>query len=285
MDTIINSLQNESEQILDKAPTFIYALAVLLLFILLGRFLSSAVEKAIKKGELSDTYRLFFKKLIRWIFGLFGVLIALNILGLQYITTSILAGGGITAIILGFAFRDIGENILAGFFLAFSRPFSIGDLIKSEGLEGRVKGVELRYTHIRTADGCDIFIPSSQIFSKPLHNYTRDGLRRGSFTIGIDYSDDIQSAIEILEKTVSQIEEVLTDPAPRISISGFTANYVELQVTFWINTFDRSLPLAQVKTHIMENCRKELLSHKFTFSSNVSTSVELNKLMVQLDKE
>jgi small-conductance mechanosensitive channel len=61
--------------------------------------------------------------------------VALNILGLERVAVSVLAGGGVTAVVLGFAFREIGENFLAGIFLAFSSPFKTGDLIRTEDIE------------------------------------------------------------------------------------------------------------------------------------------------------
>lgn len=161
---------------------------------------------------------------------LFGLIIALNLLGLRGAAASLLDGGGVTAVVLGFAFREIGENFLAGFVLAFSRPFEVGDLIQSEELLGEVRGIELRHTHIRTADGRDIFIPSSQIVNKPVVNYTRDGLRSPSFTVGIDYADDSERARQILLKIVQSTEGVLEIPA-------LAAQYVELEVVFWIDTF------------------------------------------------
>jgi len=93
----------------------------------------------------------------------FGLIQALENLAL-----SVLAGGGVTAIVLGFAFWEIGENLIAGVFLAFSRPFNIGDFINTEGFECRVQSIALRYTHLRADDGRDLFIPSSQLFSKSL---------------------------------------------------------------------------------------------------------------------
>lgn len=147
---------------------------------------------------------------------------ALNILGFYGLATSILAGGGITAVILGFAFKDIGENFLAGFFMAFSRPFRTGDLIESEGLKGLVQTIELRHTHIRTADECDVYIPSAQLLSKPLFNYTRDGLRRGTFSVGIDYGDDADRACRLIQEKVAADEKVIPKPAPAVQIAGFT---------------------------------------------------------------
>jgi len=283
MQNFIETIQNDLSTLLDKTPQLLYAISALAFFVVLGKFIAFLISKAIKQSRLSTPYQSFFLNLIRWICYLIGFLVALKILGLNAIATSILAGGGITAVVLGFAFREIGENILAGFFLAFSRPFDIGDLIQSEGLQGRVKGVELRHTHIRTADGCDIFVPSSQIFNKPLLNYTRDGLRRGGFTIGIDYGDDIQHAVELLREGLSTINNVLKTPKPTVYISGFTPNYVELQVYFWIDTHNQEESLGKIKTSAMEAARLKLMEENFTFSSNVITAIEMNHLKVFLE--
>lgn len=284
MNKILEAIKTDMINLAEKAPSLIYAFLILLAFIILGKLVALAIEKGLNRGNFSKTYQSFFLKIIRWVFYFLGFLMALNTLGFKSVAASILAGGGITAVVLGFAFREIGENILAGFFLAFSRPFNIGDLIQSESLQGRVKGVELRHTHIRTADGCDIFIPSSQIFNSPLFNYTKDGLRRAGFTIGIDYHDDVQQAVTILQNVISNVEEILQDPEPAVSISGFTPAYVEVQIYFWINAFDQENSLSKIRTSTMEACRRELVKHEFTFSSGVTTALEMDHLNVKLEK-
>lgn len=283
MNDLLRTIKADSISLVDKLPQLIYAIVILMAFIILGKLIAKGVRKGLDRGDFSKTYQAFFLKIIRWFFYLFGFLLALNSLGFTSISASILAGGGVTAVVLGFAFREIGENILAGFFLAFSRPFNIGDLIQSEDLQGRVKGVELRHTHIRTADGCDIYIPSSQIFNSPLLNYTKDGFRRAGFTIGIDYKDDIQKAIKVLSEQIKSIEDVLTDPLPTVNISGFTPNYIEIQVYFWINTFNQEISLSTLRTKAMDRCRKKLLADNFTFSSNVTTALEMDHLKVLMD--
>ena len=104
---------------------------------------------------------LWANELSLWIAAFVGALLALKVMGFEGVAAGMLAGGGATAIVFGFAFRQIGENLLAGLFLVFSRPFRIGDLIQSGGLpEGTVEALDLRNTHIRTTDGRDIFIPN-----------------------------------------------------------------------------------------------------------------------------
>jgi small conductance mechanosensitive channel len=64
----------------------------------------------------------------------FGFIIFLNLIGYSTLAASLVAGGGLTAVMLGFAFKDIGENFIAGFFLAYSRPFNTNDVIESGGI-------------------------------------------------------------------------------------------------------------------------------------------------------
>ena len=275
MEILIGSLVEEWHNLLRILPRIFMALIILSLFILVGRAIGRGLVRFLEKGKFSSTHQKFFQTAIQWAIALIGIIISLNLIGLRGIAASVLAGGGMTAVVLGFAFREIGENFLAGFVLAFSRPFEVGDLIQSEELLGEVGGIELRHTHIRTADGRDIFIPSSQIVNKPLVNYTRDGLRRPSFTVGIDYADDSERACQILLKVVQSTEGVLETPSPGVAISALATQYVELEVVFWLDTFNKEISLPQVRTNVIEGCRRALLEEGFTLSSNVTSNVDV----------
>ena len=284
MDTLINRFQNFSDQILENAPEIIGAILIVVIAHFVGRGARKIYRRVLNRGDLSPTHQTFFGKLLYGFVLLLGILMALNILGFYGMVTSILASGGITAVILGFAFKDIGENFLAGFFMAFSRPFQTGDLIESEGLKGRVQMIEMRHTHIRTSDGCDVFIPSAQLLSKPLHNYTRDGLRRGSFSVGIDYGDDADRACELLLEEVEKDDKVISKPQPAVQITGFTPAYVELTVYFWIEVDTRmqEIYLGVVRSRLMDACRTLLSENGYTFSSGVSNALELPEVKVDL---
>lgn len=280
------------EELLNKlvffVPRIAAALFVLLFFIIIGRSLGSALVKVLEKSKLTPTHKIFFKNLTTWFFILLGLGISLSVLGLETALAGFLAGSGVAAIVLGFAFREIGENLLSGLFLAISRPFNVGDFIKSESFEGEIREIELRYTHIRTADGRDIYIPNSQMFNKPLINYTRDGLRRPEFTVGIDYSDDPEKACHIILDVIKKITDVLKEPGPNVIINKLAPQYVELEISFWINTFNTNPEsssaskivqeemLLQIRSQVMSACRRVLVEEGFTVSANVSTNVLLS---------
>lgn len=275
-----------ADKIIQTTPQILAALASLVVLFFIGRLASSGVGRLLGDERTKGVKQVrLIKRLVRWAFNVLGLVVALHLVGLTQVATSFLAAGGVVAVVLGFAFREIGENLLAGLFLSVSRSFDVGDLIESNGIRGVVKRIEIREVHIRTADGCDIFIPSATIYKNPLHNFTRDGLRRGSFIIGIDYGDDLQKAREVLLKTVQNHKHTLADPAPNIQIAGFTGSYVELEVFFWIDTFNNDLGLGEIRSQVMDGCHKVLAEKGFTYSSNVTTAVDMLPVNVNIGNE
>ncbi|MFH1374775.1 MAG: mechanosensitive ion channel [bacterium] len=275
MDILLESLTEEWQSLVRLSPRLLMALLVFVVSIFVGRLIGRGVVGLLSRGNFGPTHRSFFKGLTTWVVAIIGLIIGLNVLGLKGLATSLVAGGGITAVVLGFAFREIGENLLAGFFLAFSRPFEIGDLIQSGEFQGIVTSIELRSTHIRTADGRDIYIPSSEIFNKAVTNFTEDGLRRLSFTVGVDYADDTEKARQLLSETTMGVSYVLDDPRPGAIFSGLLAQYVELEVFFWVDTFEEGVNLGAVRNEVIERCRRALMSGRFTVSANVTNNVAL----------
>ena len=275
MQTFQDSFSQFFERALNSAPTIISGIIVLIIFIGFGLLASRGLKRLLGARATSTKKLRLVMRLTRWGFYLIGAVIALHIMGLTKAASGVLAAGGVLTVVLGFAFREIGENLLAGLFMSFSRSFDVGDLIESNGIQGIVKQINIRDVHVRTGDGIDIFIPSAIIFKNPLNNYTRDGLRRSSFNIGIDYANDPQKALEYLIEAVKSTEGVLEDPAPAVILSNFSDNYIQIEVQFWINTFLKSSDLQQIKTKVMDASHATLRKNGFTFSSEVSTAIEM----------
>jgi small-conductance mechanosensitive channel len=276
LDTAYDSLRNDWNSFIGLIPRLVLAVVLFLVLVWIGRMVGRALVRVLEEKKFNLTHRNFFRHLTTWLFALLGLIIAMNLLGLQAAAAGLMAGGGITAVALGFAFRGIGENLLAGFFLAFSRPFEVGDVIQSGEFQGAVRGIEMRSTHIRTGDGRDVYIPSSQIFNLPVVNFTRDGLRRLSFMLGIDYQDNTAEARRLLLQAVGEVDQVLPDPGPAVNISSFQSQYQEVEVSFWIDTFQAGADLAGTRFRVMDRCRNTLRESGFTFSSEVTTGVVLD---------
>lgn len=282
IDSLRAALILEYEQFVAFLPRLVLAIIAAIIIYTLGKWLAKATIQFLKRSSIPETYHDYFGKLIKGIGAFIAFVVFLNLIGYQAFAASLLAGGGLTAVMLGFAFKDIGENFLAGFLLAFSRPFTTDDIIETGGITGKVKSIQLRHTHIRTSEGCDVFVPSAQLFTSPLHNYTLDGMRRGSFTVGIDYADDTQKAAELLLQTTKESAGVLDSPRASVQIKGLDPNYVTLEVLFWIQAKDQEEGMAVVKTRVINSCRKMLLEQNFTVSSDVSTALQVSPVEVEL---
>jgi len=270
---------------IDFFPRLLIGVFSLIIVYMIGKGLASGVLQILKRSSFPSTYHSFFSILIKGVALFLGVILFLNLIGYGTLAASLLAGGGLTAVMLGFAFKDIGENFLAGFFLVFSRPFNKNDVIETDGITGTVKEIQLRHTHIRTAEGCDVFVPSAQLFTKPLFNYTLDGLRRGTFTVGIDYANDAEKAVSLLLEIMNTTKGVLSEPKSGVSINGLMPSYVELRINFWIDATDQEYGLAAVRSRLMNRCKNELRDQGYTLSSDVTTALTMGPLDVSVSQK
>lgn len=257
------------------------AAVILLLAWGAGHLVGHAVARLLDTARRSDRYVRLSRRLMRWAGFALGLVLALQVLGLTAVASSLLATGGVAAIIFGFAFRDIGENLLAGVFLAFSRSFDVGDLIESGAHRGIVKSINLRDTHIRTADGQDVFIPSAEIYRSALANFTWDGLRRSTFTIGIDYADDPEVALALLRRVVAGTKGVLEAPPVITELADFADSWMVCRVHFWIDT-TAGTSLSSTRTAAMIATRRALREDGFTLSSDTTTSLALPPMDVRV---
>lgn len=253
-------LNNIIENTIAFLPKMGLGLIVLSLFVLLSWLIKSIITKRIKPKTKNPLLAVFLGKLVAFAITITGFVFFLNVIGLGGIAKHIMAGAGITTFIIGFAFKDIGENFLSGILMAFKSPFKIGDLIETNGTIGYVNELNTRDSVIKTLDGIDVFIPNSQLIKAPLFNYTIDGFLRYEIAIGLDYSSDIKKIKEIINKALLNIPEVLQgDKKPVVVIDELAVSTVNVKVLYWIDTFkskSRAFHL-QVKTKVMETLLDE----------------------------
>ncbi|MEM1124017.1 MAG: mechanosensitive ion channel family protein, partial [Bacteroidota bacterium] len=195
----------------------------------------------------------FLSRIVKITLVILAFLIALQILGLAGMAAGIVTGASVSAIVIGFAFKDIGENFLAGIMLAFNRPFKVGDTVELDGNKGVVVALNLRNSRIKTFDGKDIFIPNASVVKNPVVNYTMDGFLRHDFTVGIDYGSDVDKALEVVLNTLRQIPGILQETKqPNAFVSGLGSSSLEITVQYWLDTFDKSVSGLAVKTKAID---------------------------------
>jgi hypothetical protein len=147
---------------------------------------------------------------------------------------------GIGGVAVGFAFRDILQNALAGILILLTRPFRIGDQVVAGGYEGTVEDIQVRATTIRTYDNRRAVIPNTALFTDKVLVNTAFEKRRLSVRVGVGNGDDIAEAKRVVEAAARGAEGVLADPPPRALVAELGDSAVLLDVFFWIDPPKRS---------------------------------------------
>ncbi|MEX0813465.1 MAG: mechanosensitive ion channel family protein [Chitinophagales bacterium] len=275
-DQFVSVFSSYKDRIFELLPELSIALVVFLLFYFTGRLVFTLLQKRIAQKWKDSIVAGLIAAIIKWVIYLFGLFTALNILGFSKIAGGMLAGAGVSAFIIGFAFKDIAENFLSGLLLAFSRPFNIRDIIEVGGFKGRVTALNLRTTHIRTQDGRDIYIPNATIVKTELTNFTKDGLLRYDFPLGLDTECDTERARKLILQELKKYEQygVLKNPKPAVNIEQVGVSTIDIRVFFWVDAFksknfEEALEGEFIKSRIVRGVVNMLLSNGYTMPSYV----------------
>lgn len=269
MDKIQETLDSYWDIFLASVPKIAISALILAVFVLLGIFVSKGLSKSVTKKAESPLVANFLIRLVKLVIFMSGLMLALNALGFTGLAGGLLAGAGVSAVILGFAFKELGENFLAGILLVFDRPFSLGDTITVNGNIGVVKELKFRTSKLKTFDGKDVYIPNSDIITNTVYNHTEDGYLRQSFIVGIDYDNDVDEAVSVISEVVNNHPEILTDEKTQVLINEFGTNTVNLEIRFWTKTKDYKVGASQIKFEIMRDVKRILMKHKFGMPANI----------------
>ena len=143
---------------------------------------------------------------------------------------------GIGSVAIGFAFKDIFQNLLSGILILLGEPFKIGDDIIVSGMEGTVEDIQIRATYLRSPDGRRLVIPNATVYTSPITVNTAYQRRRCEFIVGIGYEDDVQKAKDIILQILDKNPTILSQPGFSVNVTALADFSVNLKVQWWVNT-------------------------------------------------
>jgi len=257
---LINSFNQYIESLVDQLPKIALAIVIIVLGLLIGAWVGRFARRRIRNRTDDPLMSKFLGKSIKYTFIVIAIMLALRAAGLQGVAAGILTAAGASAVVLGFAFKDIGENFIAGIILAFSRPFDINDTVEVDDVFGKVKALEFRYTKIKTFDGKDVYIPNSDVLTQPVTNYTEDGFYRWTFVIGIAYEDNIDGAKRTVMEALKKEPNVIEDEEHQNFVieDELATSTVNLKIFFWVDTKDFRRNALITKGNVVRNVKEAL---------------------------
>lgn len=235
VDEVRNAAEDAGSSLAGALPRILAAVAIVAVGHVAGRIVRYIARRAMGDRH-TPSFVTVMSKVAGWLVMGLAILIALTVLFPSVKPVDLLAGAGLFSIAIGFAFRDIFENLLAGVLLLFRQPFESGDQVEVEGAEGTVQRITIRETRIKTYDGQLKIIPNSDVYKNAIRVQTADERRRLEFLVGVAYEDDLDLARETTRDALAACEQVVGDPPPEALLTELGASTVNIRARFWTDS-------------------------------------------------
>lgn len=232
-DIIWRTLRDIGESFFARLPYIVIGIVVFLLFLLLARLAKRLIWTVGDRTSLDDHLADLVGRLASALTSILGFFVAATIIFPTVTPGNLIAGLGITSVALGFAFKDILENFLAGVLILYRRPFQIGDQVRTNGYEGTVEAINIRSTRLKTYDGERAILPNGDVYTSAVLVRTAYAKRRVQFTVGVGYLDSIEEARATIHQVLRETEGVMADPGPWVYLVELGASSVNFNVYFW----------------------------------------------------
>jgi len=236
-------------------PNIGVALVALIISWFIARWVGAGIRRGATRRD-RDNLGEVLGSFTRWGVFLFAILLALTIIIPSLSPGDLVAGLGVSSVAIGFAFKDILQNWLAGILILLRQPFEIGDQIVSQGHEGSVERIESRATIIKTYDNQRVVIPNSDIYADAVVVRTANEYRRSEYDIGVGYGDDMDEAIVLIKEALSEVEGVVSDPEPEALPWGLDASWVTIRARWWTRS-DRAT-VVRMTARVMPAIKRKL---------------------------
>lgn len=216
-------------------PGLLVAVVVFLILTFLAKLAASGVAVVVTRRS-SEGLGIVVGRLVKWVLYLVGFMIGLSIMLPTFKAGDLVQLLGISGVAIGFAFRDILQNFLAGILILVTRPFRIDDQIVFETYEGTVEDIRIRATYLRTYDGRRVVIPNAKLFTESVIVNTAFTWRRTEAEVGIGYGDDVAQAKAVMLQAAGAVDGVVADPAPDVLVSSLAPSAVSLRLRWWTHS-------------------------------------------------
>ena len=230
---IMNTLM---QWVVEYAPKIGGALLTLVLGWLLINMSLRTMFRVIEKKQIDASLVSFSRSALSLILKGLLIISVAAMVGIQ--TTSFVALLGALGLAIGLSLQGSLSNFAGGVLILVFRPFRVNDTIEAQGHLGKVREINIFNSVIVTPDNKTIFIPNAALANNALINFTETKTRRLEVIIGIGYECDIAHAKKIVFQEISQIPQILQDPAPAVGVAALADSSVNLSIRAWVNNED-----------------------------------------------
>ncbi|MFV0623023.1 mechanosensitive ion channel family protein [Sphingomonas sp. ac-8] len=236
---LLGRLHEMAAGLVRMLPQMAIAAVVLLVTWAVAKFARRIAERLFKRSHVRNTLVDLAETLVGVVIWVGGLMIASSIVLPGVTPANLLAVLGLGSVAVGFAFKDIFENFLAGVLIMLRRKMRIGDMIECESVEGKVEHITLRDTYLRHLSNELVLVPNAYLFKNPVKILTDGATRRHQVDVGVAYDVDLEAARSVIEQAVRDADGV--DTSQRIDV--FAKEFGDSSINFLVRWWAGSKPI------------------------------------------
>lgn len=255
LDLLLQKLSNWGEHLVLMLPNIFIALVLLIATFYIARLLRKWIERFINRFSHSAALNNLITTLIYIAILLVGFFFVLSVLQLDGVVISLLAGVGIIGLALGFAFQDIAANFISGVIIAVQKPFSVGDMIETNGYLGMIERITLRTVDVRKTTGELVRLPNKMVFENPVTNFSYQHVRRVDLDMGVSFAEDLEKVQQVIITTLQDVKNRVKTRDIEVMYDEFGDSSINLVVRFWV-TYKRQFDYVSAKSDAIIRIKK-----------------------------
>lgn len=257
-------------KIIDKIPSIIIAVIMVFVGILLSRFVSKLLVKALKSRNVDPSVYNFIRRFVSVAIKAAFILSALSMF---FNIGSLVTALGAAGVAASLGLQDSVAQFASGIQILLNHPFKNGDFVEVNGIQGNVSDIRFMNTVITTADNKRIIVPNSHITTNHIVNYSAENIRRVDLTYSIGYADDMAKAKNVIRNVAECNDLILKDPEVQVYVGSHESSSINLVARIWCKGTDYWEVYYQMQEQV-----------KLAFDEN-GISIPFNQLDVHIRNE
>ena len=261
-------------------PSLGIALVIVLVTMFVARYAVRIADAITGRTHLRKDLQQLIETLVKLLIWIIGLMLAAAVAVPGFTPAGMIAGLGIGALAIGFAFQDTFENFLAGVFVMLRDKMQIGDEIEVEDITGRIERITLRESYIRKTSGELFVVPNSMLFKSPVKILTDGDMRRDEIVVGTSYDADLDATEAAIRKAFDPpIEGIVQNRTVGVFAREFGGSSVDWLVQWWTDSTGQT-DRRDVRTDVMKAIKRELDAAGIDIPYPVVTNMFAQPLLV-----
>lgn len=236
-DKMWDKVDSWKDGLITNIPNIIIAVVVFTITVFISRYVYKLAMRLLRKNSMQHSAKKVIARVSSIFVVLLGLFLALLVLNLNNVVTTLLTGAGVAGLVVGLALQDTLTNTFSGITLSVIKQVKIGDWIECNGYEGEVVDIDFRVTTLREVDNNIVLMPNKMVINNAVKNTSIAQEKRVILKCGVAYGSDLQHVQTIvLDLVQNKVEKLLKDKDVLFVFREFGDSSINFELRYYVDT-------------------------------------------------